>query len=209
MRFISWHRRGLASRRIVALAALGAYLVATVGVPVARRSAKFQGMPFPCQDHACGCQTAAECWDHCCCFTPAERMAWCHDHGVEPPQQLLAQFAESALLAAADDHDAPAGGCCAHHDHDCAHHDHDHDVDAHSVALDGDDDSSGGITLAFGPLARQCRGMVDLWCTSGAVTPGPSAIVWQFEWNVVAWIAPSGAPFDSLDSAPPIPPPRV
>jgi hypothetical protein len=36
-------------------------------------------------NHRCGCQSAQQCWDNCCCLSPAERLAWARAHGVDPP----------------------------------------------------------------------------------------------------------------------------
>src|SRR5579872_5866002 len=65
---------------------LVAYLLATLGLPLPARARKeTAGVPFPCQDHPCGCRTAEQCWKNCCCFTPAERLAWAKAHHVTPP----------------------------------------------------------------------------------------------------------------------------
>lgn len=47
--------------------------------------AKRSGERFPCEHCGCGCATAEQCWRNCCCFTPAERLAWAEKNGVEPP----------------------------------------------------------------------------------------------------------------------------
>lgn len=72
-------------RRVGVLGACLAYLLAALEIPLPVFVHKNSGQPFPCQDHACGCQTAEECWSHCCCFTPEERLAWAREHNVEPP----------------------------------------------------------------------------------------------------------------------------
>jgi hypothetical protein len=62
-----------------------AYLLATLPLPLPASVHKDGGLPFPCQNHPCGCQTAEQCWRHCCCFTPEERWAWARENNVEPP----------------------------------------------------------------------------------------------------------------------------
>lgn len=42
-------------------------------------------VPFICQDHACGCCSASQCWSNCRCFSHGQRIAWAHAHGVEVP----------------------------------------------------------------------------------------------------------------------------
>ena len=69
--------------------------------------------------------------------------------------------------------------------------------------------SPGRTGLVIGALARQCRGLVDLWCASGAALPPPAAVDWQFQWNLVEWVALDRYLLPVCDLAPPVPPPRV
>ena len=215
MRFWSWHRRASDcwQRRLAVTLALSGYLVVTVGIPLPAYVDKDHGMPFPCQHHACGCATARQCWQSCCCYTPKEKLAWAYANHVQPPAHLVAE------VAAADVHGTShcavhagelPGRCCAqrkasstevaeHCDYD-GHADAScHDYEAHAV----------GVTLVIGELARQCRGMAELWCASGAVLPPPAAIGWQFQWNVVEWVALDGDRLPTGERSPPVPPPRV
>jgi hypothetical protein len=130
------------SRPFVTALALVAYLATLWGYPVARVQSS-DGVPYPCQGHFCGCQSAAQCWQNCCCYTPSERLAWAKTHGVEVPAPY-----QAAMLAAADhetgehhavghDHDlmCPESdelACAADHDaehHDASHYEIDHDDD--------------------------------------------------------------------------------
>jgi hypothetical protein len=213
MRLVNWHRSSLLARRAVVAAALAAYLVSLIGVPVVKRTARHAGAPFPCQDHACGCSSAEQCWKSCCCYSPAQKLAWAQEHGVEPPAALVAEVALDASLASVGTSPTHAG-CCDEHDHQAAHHgescDHEHTTcgaghcDEHAAADDATE-----FALAMGPQARHCRGLVDLWCASGAVLPPPPAVAWQFQWVVVDWLAPAPALLASRDLLPPVPPPRV
>jgi hypothetical protein len=47
------------------------------------------GAAYPCDGHACGCQSLDDCQDHCCCFAPAEILAWArtHDREVTLPER--------------------------------------------------------------------------------------------------------------------------
>src|SRR5438105_14669671 len=78
-----WWR--LVTRRMCACGALLCYLATAVGFPLPSLVQKDHSQPFPCQDHPCGCQSAEQCWRHCCCFTPEEKWAWAEAHGVVPP----------------------------------------------------------------------------------------------------------------------------
>lgn len=41
-----------------------------------RLAGKDRSVPFPCMDSPCGCVTAEQCFESCCCHTPAELLAW-------------------------------------------------------------------------------------------------------------------------------------
>lgn len=45
-------------------------------VAARRLAAKDRSVPFPCMDSPCGCVTAEQCFESCCCHTPAELLAW-------------------------------------------------------------------------------------------------------------------------------------
>ena len=56
----------------------GSLHAASLGNPAAakRLAAKDRSVPFPCMDSPCGCVTAEQCFESCCCHTPAELLAW-------------------------------------------------------------------------------------------------------------------------------------
>src|SRR5712692_2979129 len=75
--------------------AIVAYLVAAVGLPLPALGDKdHNSQPYPCQDHPCGCSSAEQCWQHCCCFSPEERWAWARTNHVEPPSYAERPTAE-------------------------------------------------------------------------------------------------------------------
>jgi hypothetical protein len=129
----------------VVAVALAAYLITTVGIPMPTYVNKFAGVPFPCQHHACGCATAKQCWDHCCCYSPEQKLAWAHENHVDPPARLVAEVMAAIEHGAGLATNAPRAstGCCAKrksatavlsvaqhdHDHHAAEHLADHDVD--------------------------------------------------------------------------------
>lgn len=77
------------------------YTFLAVGVPISyRRIATTER--FPCENCACGCSSASECWSGCCCHTLTERLAWAKRHGVTPPADVVARAAEAA----------PKKSCC-------------------------------------------------------------------------------------------------
>lgn len=108
-------RRRRLPRRLGAGLTLVAYLAVVLGLPLPTPLAKDRSQPFPCQDHPCGCRTAEECWRHCCCFTPEERLAWAREHHVEPPAYAELPTARGWHEARLRDREqgavAPAAGC--------------------------------------------------------------------------------------------------
>lgn len=190
-------------RRIGVTAALAAYLIATVGVPMPAGAAKRHGTPFPCQSHACGCMSSGDCWENCCCHSPEQMLDWAHEHDVEPPARFLAKVreAESRRLAGSTATPAAKTSCCSQRSKQHSHNTCDAECDEH--------DSPAGVTFIVGSMARQCRGLADMWCTSGAALPFPSALCWQFQWDLVEWL-PLETAGSLIDlSSPPVPPPRV
>lgn len=64
---------------------------------------------FPCQHHACGCRSAAQCWKSCCCFTNAQKVEWARRENVKLP--------DFVIVAAAQEQSAKTkkSSCCSSH----------------------------------------------------------------------------------------------
>ena len=208
MSFPAWLRlRSVpAGRLTIVAAALLAYAIAAVGVPLPTFEAKDRSQPFPCMDRPCGCRSASACWTSCCCTTPEERLRWARDHGVEPPDSLLAAASHEAEP---DAH--PAGACCAHHapadeelslltgceDARCP--------DAPAAEQEPPATASDFIVIS---ALRACQGLSPLWSSLTAAIPPPSPITYEFDWRPAGRveIASDSAPSPSLSPA--APPPR-
>lgn len=98
------HRQWL--RVGIVLVVLCAYVVATLGVipsptVIGRWLGRTMGTSerFACEDCGCGCASAMECWTHCCCHTPEERLAWALERGVMPPEGV--QLSDETWVRAA------------------------------------------------------------------------------------------------------------
>ncbi len=65
---------------------------------------------FPCENCACGCASAHECWTACCCHSTPERLAWAIREGVEPPESV--EFTDAEWMAAAN-HLRPGSATCS------------------------------------------------------------------------------------------------
>jgi hypothetical protein len=88
-------------RRWTCALLLVAFVVSAVGIPLPAgdRLDRYEksGGPFPCAKSACGCRTARQCWQSCCCHTFSERLAWARRNGVRPPDFGIAK-AKAARL---------------------------------------------------------------------------------------------------------------
>ncbi len=114
-------------RRLVSLLLLLGMCATIIPLPVAPAptSGKDLSAPFPCQNRPCGCRSAAQCWNGCCCFSNAEKLAWAKTNNVTPPQfvveaaakeQQVAQSANIKLSANTKTSCcSKSAGCCSSH----------------------------------------------------------------------------------------------
>jgi hypothetical protein len=201
-------------RRLFAGLALLAYTMCLVGYPVHRTGSQDRSTPFPCQDHACGCNSAAQCWDNCCCFSPAERLAWAREHGVRIPTAVATRLAEEA--AEATEHLHAAKSCCrethdahAAADTPCGSCSQETACDAHSADAAADHhESTGGIRWINAIAAQKCQGLTTLWLLTGASLPVEIKSLWEFDWTPAGSAVVASANSISHAWAPPVPPPR-
>lgn len=181
-------------RVATATAALLAYLVTVVGVPLPMAPEKDRSQPFPCMDRPCGCKNAAQCWRSCCCTTPQERLAWARQRGIEPPSTL-------ALLVALR---RPTGGsakrsCCAHKANaECA-----------AEAKESQPSEGGSREVVSISAWRTCHGLPSVWSFHGAVLAPPAALNYEFDWRPTGWLALGASPVAWAASSPAVPPPRA
>jgi hypothetical protein len=181
--------RRMAHKSCVLLAIAG-YGIACFGFPVVRHSEKDLSKPFPCADRPCGCMSADSCWDHCCCFSREQKLAWAVEHGVEVPAWVLARKVEpekasQAVAKCSHCKPTPTKSCCAGRA------------------------KPAQTKWVLGMLARKCRGQGSDWLSSGAVLPAPLPIVWQPCIACVGNVFSFDALFVPPKLAPPLPPPRL
>ncbi len=204
MRAFTRRRFWIALRyRLGVLGACLAYLLTALEIPLPVFVHKVSSQPFPCQNHACGCQTAEQCWSHCCCFTPEERWTWAQEHNVEPP----AYAEKPAALPKGRENEGQAGwntvklrerdlttpkSCCRTHK-------------PQTPAKECSDSAGRWITMM---KAWNCKGYSTLWTSTGTVLP-------IFPLDLPLNDAPPtqvclpSANADIVPSTPPDPPPRL
>jgi hypothetical protein len=85
----------------------------SAGVPRVRLT-KDTSVPFPCQDRACGCQSAEQCYSSCCCFSPADRRRFAGEHGVDADRYGLSDRngLSDVSKETSDDVCSEEPGCC-------------------------------------------------------------------------------------------------
>jgi hypothetical protein len=183
-------------RRLTAGLALVAYLVVAAGVPVPAFPRKDTSVPFPCQDLACGCRSAEQCWRHCCCFTAAEHWAWARARGIEPPPYATKPSPADEQL------EGPTVCChCEHAGKSCCSGQH---AANHGRAAPG-----AGWHWTTGADVLRCRGLSTLWVTTGAALPPEPPLAWSPFPLPRHWLGFPGDPLTTVAAPPPLPPPRL
>jgi hypothetical protein len=202
-----------AFRRLIACVSLFAYAATALGLPVPLADSKDRGQPFPCQDHACGCRTAEQCWRGCCCFTPEEKLAWGRANHVVPPPyadpsanggwqspRLRDQCADTTPPAktcacckatAIESNPRPARACCA---------------DPSETTAPNRPAKKAGWALGIEVL--RCRGLSTFWVTAGATPPPPPVVAWHPGWPLAGQLLESDLTPHIVHQVPPEPPPR-
>lgn len=203
------------SRRWITALALLAYVASVVGYPLplpAGDEKRNASAPYPCQDHACGCHSAEQCWESCCCYTPAERLAWVRRNGVALPATTLA-----ALTSAAENQNENASKSCCRHESlpaesACGTCDDAHGCDHASKAeavIDESEKSRRGIRVDWvnAIAAQKCHGLTTMWLLSGANLPVEIRDLWQFDWQLAGYVSIAQSQLASPAYEPLVPPP--
>jgi hypothetical protein len=188
--------------RVVSVSLILALLAGAAGFPVAVPVAKDHSQPFPCQDHACGCSSADECWRHCCCHSNHEKVAWARAHGVNPPQYVVE--------ASDREHQASTPVCCHHHCQSCLAKkaQPQHEEPSQAVARQ----SQRGpfkAKLVVGDLAKNCRGLASVWSVLAAALPVPVGMDFRYDDTVTGRVCNPAVPRLSVELSPPVPPPKL
>ncbi|HUG67663.1 MAG TPA: hypothetical protein VMM76_07920 [Pirellulaceae bacterium] len=126
------------------LLALAGVLVSSLGIMFIPATKQDSSQAFPCQGGSCGCASAVQCWQSCCCTSVAERLAWADANAVNPPAFFLDLLAASTENQLAN----KPGNCCS---------DLPQDGIANSRVVDRDDESPNQVVL-LSDLSR-CLGL--------------------------------------------------
>lgn len=180
------------------------FLIDALGVPLPLPPSSKPGPPFPCQNRPCGCASAEECWRHCCCFTPEQRIAWAREHNVAVPDyaQKASEGGWSDRPRRVQEADPPpAATCCC-----CCKEEH-----APSAAPASKGSSPLKETARrwqSGMASRACKGENGLWHTGLAALSPPPRLNWAYEWNTCGDVISPRFSCERRLCPPPLPPPR-
>jgi hypothetical protein len=209
-------------RRLFAGISLFAYLATVLGLPLPQGQAKDHSQPFPCQDNPCGCQTAEQCWRHCCCHSPEERLAWARANHVEPPAYALLPPSSGWQSVRVRDQVAtqesttprcacrkpptgakprPGKSCCAEREGSSDHSSIESTRDHTQRKV-----SKRGWVRAVDVL--RCYGLSTIWVSSGAASPPPPIVGWHPCWPFAGQLFEADLIRHIQNSTPPEPPPR-
>jgi hypothetical protein len=97
--------------RCAAWLLLAVVVVAIVGVPIPAKINQIGDEPYPCQRGSCGCASAGQCWDRCCCHSDEEKLAWAKVNDVTPPVFLVERVAKQQFNSLANS--PVVKSCCA------------------------------------------------------------------------------------------------
>jgi hypothetical protein len=193
-------------RCLVVGLALAGYLTSAVGFPVPVAASRDSSRPFPCQNHSCGCLTAEQCWQHCCCYTAEQKVAWAREHKVEPPAAVVAEAERG--WSSPRQRDRLAAGPTRTEQCSCqgcgTHAARPQPAPSKPVATK----TTKSTVWVSGVAAQQCRGLGNFWLGGTPVVQPPVPLTWSFEWTSVCWLQPAQDVACSLSSPPPPPPPR-
>ena len=157
---------------------------------------KDRRVPFPCMDRPCGCRNADDCWQHCCCFSPAEHVAWSRQHGLSIPMGATTDQTESVGSRASSapchrrEHsicaqcsvspDDSADSCCPSAAEQCPACRSSEPANEGSAGLHAERHRSQTAYCWYHPvLAQRCRGELTVsWLQLLALPPKPDAEPW-------------------------------
>jgi len=204
------------ARRVVCVLVLLSVCAASfpLPVPIIATSFKDRSIPFPCQDHPCGCRDAKQCWTTCGCLSMTEKLRWAEARGIAPPNYVdVTQVTKPSCRSGNDSTccgntspcDSGSGGCKACGDSVDSPETPERYDDSSATPATGD---SQRIVLLTSYIAK-CHGQDSLISSlPWSIVSRPQVIVHasrepDWRWNHFDERSLSALP------DPPIPPPRL
>jgi hypothetical protein len=191
-------------------------LAEVAGIPVVSVAKKDRSRPYPCQDRPCGCASADECWHHCCCMNNKQKLLWAREHGVAPPD---------FVIAAVEEENAHATEVCDREDGDhrdvasrpaeraCCQKRHQHQEAVAAACCEHDRDksekSSPEVRLVLSDFARQCSGLPQIVLLFSDALPCVSTPEWRPLEAQLGYVVERPRSCVSAELSPPVPPPKL
>lgn len=199
-------------QRVLRWSAAVAYLLLATGVPLPSPGSMDRSQPFPCMDHQCGCRSAEQCWRNCCCMGLEEKLAWAREHGVTPPDYVLAEARsghiawprQSEVASCAGDSDR-----CEHHCPCCksaaCSDEHPSERAAANLRHKTAQPRAGVVLIA----ALGCQGVGQNWMGMAVSLPPPAEIRWSVETGITGEVEILSERHRGIAFPPSTPPPRA
>jgi len=199
---------GICRYLVVAVALLG-HIAGMMGVPLPVSAAKDSTSPFPCQNHACGCTSAEQCWRHCCCYTAEEKLAWARANRVEPPAYAAAKSNGGWNEPRQRDQEVKATSNRPNNCGHCASCGESAKRKEPRKATTGDRARTQRGSWLIGLSARRCQGQGG-WCLADQpLAPPPPCLTWNYDWEACSVLPRSDSHACPLLLSPPARPPRA
>lgn len=207
------------TRRLLGLIALLPFVAVSFPLPLPSGGdvQKDRSQPFPCQNRPCGCRSAQQCWQKCCCFSNAQKVAWAQQNRVAVPEDVVTAARREEQRAA----ETARHVCCSTPTpavisrplpqrtiHNRATQSRNSKRSVRVAAKSRSAETLAPAKIVIGALAGQCQGQD--W--SLAIVPAgmmPLASTPSLPMAPVARrVVPDSEFADSLSHRPPVPPPR-
>jgi len=195
------------AQRVLCVVVLVAVCAASlpVPVPVVASLYKDRSIPFPCQDHPCGCRNALQCWTSCGCMSMAEKLNWAEARGITPPSFVNANA--TAKVSCCSSKTKP---CCSQKNaiasDSCPRCEHTKQPSKPVIAID--EESPRRIVLLTSYIAK-CGGQDSMIASlPWSILAKPLPVVHASRLPVWRWVHVDDRTI-SAQPEPPIPPPRL
>lgn len=195
------------ARRILSVLVLVAVCLASLPIPVPVVAGVFKDLsiPFPCQDHPCGCRNAKQCWTTCGCMSLAEKLRWAESKGVTPPVYVDTDKEKKPACCASKEKACCSQGSSACRDRggQCGHSTPVPDLPAVNAP-----DVPAYVVLLTSYIAK-CGGNEPLIASlPWSILAEPMKLAFTARYAVWRWVTGDERLLSTL-AAPPIPPPRL
>ena len=169
--------------RVVACLSLGSFILALVGLPLPAAVQKDRSVPFPCQDRACGCMSAKDCKEHCCCFDNEQKQAWARQHDVDSTAFVDLDTTSPETVTSSC---CKAQSCCG--EKICHCDDKNHSQPEPTQVASEEPDGESDFVLAW--QARKCQGLGEWWLVLNSLAPPPSLVHWKRPLDICGSVVP-------------------